>query len=268
MLFRHLGVLLFLVSTTWADVHVVAHRGASAAQIENTLEAIDLAWDQGADAVELDFRMTRDGHIVCIHDVDTARVSGQKLVVADTDLVELRALKLRGASADIKGTLQIPTLNEVLQQIPVDKYAYLELKSDVRIVTPFLETLRQSSIQMSQVVVISFDSDVLHAVHVQVPELKTLLLVSLKRRGFGLKPSFASIMKKAESAAVDGVSVKAHPMMPYTFGEDFKSRGFEFHVWTVDSAAWGIEMVKRGAQSITTNRPDLMKPALESSKHF
>ena len=47
---------------------IVAHRGASFSAPENTLAAFALAWKEEADAIEGDFRLTRDGHIVCIHE--------------------------------------------------------------------------------------------------------------------------------------------------------------------------------------------------------
>ena len=55
---------------------VVAHRGASADAPENTLPAFELAWKQGADAIECDVWMTADGHLVCHHDRATDRSSG------------------------------------------------------------------------------------------------------------------------------------------------------------------------------------------------
>jgi glycerophosphoryl diester phosphodiesterase len=264
MLIRSLTLLFATVLSVCAEVHIVAHRGASAYAAENTISAFQLAWEQGADAIEADFRITKDGHIVCIHDADTTRVANRNLIVKNTNLGDLQALELK-PFAEEADVLRIPLLSDVLGTIPSEKFAYLEIKSDVDSVAPFLESLRNSPVRSSQLVIISFNVDVLKAVAAQAPELKTMLLVSLRRKGFGLTPSFASILEKADLASVDGVSVKAHPMMPPTFGEELISKGYEFHVWTVDSADWGIEMVQRGAQSITTNRPALMRAAVESS---
>jgi glycerophosphoryl diester phosphodiesterase len=51
-----------------AEPFLVAHRGASHDAPENTLPAFELAWKQGADAIEGDFHLTADGKIVCVHD--------------------------------------------------------------------------------------------------------------------------------------------------------------------------------------------------------
>ena len=71
---------------------LVAHRGASADAPENTIPAFQLAWEQGADAIEGDFHLTADGHIVCIHDEDTQKVAGKKLIVPESTLADLRKL--------------------------------------------------------------------------------------------------------------------------------------------------------------------------------
>ena len=76
---------------------IVAHRGASSDAPENTLPAFRRAWELGADAIEGDFRLTKDGRIVCIHDKDTKRVADAKLVVSDATLAQLRTLDVGGA---------------------------------------------------------------------------------------------------------------------------------------------------------------------------
>lgn len=55
---------------------IIAHRGASADAPENTLAAIQLAWQQGADAAEIDVQRTSDGQLVAIHDETTLRTGG------------------------------------------------------------------------------------------------------------------------------------------------------------------------------------------------
>ncbi|MFM1902441.1 MAG: hypothetical protein RLZZ440_341, partial [Planctomycetota bacterium] len=93
MPFRTLPLMfaLFLPLAAQAQL-ITAHRGASYDAPENTLAAFRLAWEQGADAIEADFRLTSDGQIVCVHDADTERVAGVRHVVAETPLAELRAL--------------------------------------------------------------------------------------------------------------------------------------------------------------------------------
>src|SRR3982074_143480 len=71
---------------------VVAHRGASADRPEHTLAAYDLALKQGADGVECDVRLTRDGHLVCVHDRRIDRTSTGTGLVSEMTLAQLRTL--------------------------------------------------------------------------------------------------------------------------------------------------------------------------------
>ena len=57
---------------------IFAHRGASAHAPENTLAAFELALQQGADAIELDVKLTVDGHVVVIHDATVDRTTGAR----------------------------------------------------------------------------------------------------------------------------------------------------------------------------------------------
>ncbi|TXT38004.1 MAG: glycerophosphoryl diester phosphodiesterase [Planctomycetota bacterium] len=69
---------------------IIAHRGASAEAPENTLAAIQLAWQQGADAAEIDVMLTADGQLVAIHDETTLRTGGVDWIVSGRTLAELK----------------------------------------------------------------------------------------------------------------------------------------------------------------------------------
>ena len=71
---------------------IIAHRGESRLAPENTLAAINLAWQRGADAVEIDCHLTADGHLIVCHDDNTRRTAGRKLVIRQSTLAQLREL--------------------------------------------------------------------------------------------------------------------------------------------------------------------------------
>lgn len=71
---------------------LVAHRGASSAVAEHTLAAYEAALTSGADALECDVRLTRDGHLVCVHDRTINRTSSGSGVVSELDLPALEQL--------------------------------------------------------------------------------------------------------------------------------------------------------------------------------
>jgi glycerophosphoryl diester phosphodiesterase len=115
---------------------VFAHRGASAYAPENTLAAFSLALRQEADGIELDAKLTKDGHVVVIHDPTVYRTTGAQGWVKDMTLAELRALDA-GSHFDVafKGE-QIPTLDEVLSAVGRLAFVNIELTNYV---SPFDE---------------------------------------------------------------------------------------------------------------------------------
>src|SRR6516225_8007886 len=114
-------------------LEITAHRGASWDAPENTLAAVELAWRQGADAVEVDFRLTRDGHIVASHDDSTQRIAGVDVRVHESSLAELRELDFGGwKGAEFAGE-PIPTFDELLATLPPGKRFYVEIKCGAEI---------------------------------------------------------------------------------------------------------------------------------------
>ncbi len=173
---------------------LVAHRGASADAPENTLAAFRLAFARGADAIEGDFRLTRDKRIVCMHDATTKRTAGVDKTVANATLAELRKL-------DVGGGERIPTLEEVLPLIPRGKHLVLEIKCGVEIVTHLKRALAETPSE--RVVVIAFDEDVLRAAKRKMPRFKTRLLVRFKRG----KPSLQEITAMRKRCRADELGV-------------------------------------------------------------
>ena len=140
---------------------VVAHRGASGEAPENTIPAFNLAWKQGADAIEGDFHLTKDGQVVCIHDANTKKVAGKNLVVKNTTLAELKKLDVgikKGAA--FEGT-SIPTIGEVFETIPAKKKIYIEIKCGLEIISPLLREVSKSRLEKEQVVFICFDAKII-----------------------------------------------------------------------------------------------------------
>src|SRR6185369_848081 len=98
-----------MIMFTHAEPMLIAHRGASRDAPENTLAAFRLAWQQGADGIEADFRLTRDGRVVCLHDASTGRTAGVDLAVAEASLEELKRLDVGGWKGARWAGERIPT---------------------------------------------------------------------------------------------------------------------------------------------------------------
>jgi len=252
---------LFLAGMVQAGPFIVAHRGASAEAPENTLPAFERAWEQGADAIEGDFFLTADNQIVCLHDRDTERVAGQKLEVADSSLRELQALDV-GQWKELawKGT-GIPTLAQVLDTVPEGKKVFIEIKCGPEML-PFLQSvLEKSGLADEQIVIISFNKEVVTAARKRFPSIKANWLSGFRFEDGVLEPGLADVLDTLKETGATGFGAQAHERIHDAFVEAILMAGFEYHVWTVNEPHVAHRFARMGAHSVTTDVPGLMKRA-------
>jgi glycerophosphoryl diester phosphodiesterase len=107
---------------------VIAHRGAMAHAPENTLPALRKALELGADALEIDLQLTRDGHLVLMHDRSVARTTDGRGRVRDYSLAALRRLDAGAHFGTTFAGTRVPTLEEVLALPRADAWLIVELK--------------------------------------------------------------------------------------------------------------------------------------------
>ena len=241
---------------------IVAHRGASRQAPQNTLPAFKLAWESGADAIEGDFHLTGDGHIVCVHDDNMKRVSDKDLVIKESTLDELRGLDV-GAYHDkhYRGTV-IPTIAEVFSTIPDSKKIYIEIKCGTEIIPRLLEEIEKSGLKQEQIVVISFNTKVIQAFKVEAPRFKAFWLSVFEKDTSGkITPSIETVLDTLKQTKADGFS-SHKDIISEQFIRRVMENGYEYHVWTVDDLKTARLFKNWGARSITTNVPDYMKKNL------
>jgi glycerophosphoryl diester phosphodiesterase len=185
---------------------LVAHRGSSAYAPEHTLEAYRLALDQGADYVEQDLAVTKDGVLVCIHDLTLNRTTDVETVfpdrfvedrtgstpvrrwlVADFTLAEIKRLDAGSWFAEKFAGARIPTFQEAIDLVRGKAGLYPELKDPAfyrqRAVSP--ETLLASALQKNEligntrtpVIVQSFDQTTLKLLAKALPTVPRVWLV-------------------------------------------------------------------------------------------
>lgn len=110
-------------------VLAVAHRGASLEHRENTLGAFARALEVGADAIELDVRVTRDGAVVVHHDADVQWDGPEAVVARRAPIADLTLAAVR--SVDLGGGTRIPTLDDVMELVAGRAEVFVELKRPV-----------------------------------------------------------------------------------------------------------------------------------------
>ncbi|MGB3681388.1 MAG: glycerophosphodiester phosphodiesterase family protein, partial [Rubrobacteraceae bacterium] len=147
-------------------IRVVGHRGAAGIEPENTLRSFQRAAREGADAIELDLRVSRDRHLVVMHDPTVDRTTDGTGLVSGMSLAGLQDL-------DAGFGERIPTFEEVLEATDLPIHA--ELK-EVGAVEPLAKLVWRRGMT-GRVTAISFDLETLFRVRVSLPELPVGLIL-------------------------------------------------------------------------------------------
>jgi glycerophosphoryl diester phosphodiesterase len=262
-----------LMASPLLAVDIVAHRGASFDAPENTLAAEKLAWQQGADAVEDDIQLTKDGKIIVCHDKTTKRTTGREGTIAGLTFDELRALDAGTWKGPHFAGEKLPTLDEQLALIPAGKRMLVEIKIGPEILPELQRTLERSDASEKKVTFISFNYEALQAVRKLLPRYQTLYLMGYKApdpKGADPKapkakkqPTIAEVIREAQAAGFTGLDLQSNWPLTAADAKKIKAAGLQLHVWTVDDPAVAKHWIDLGAASITTNRPAWLREQLK-----
>lgn len=234
---------------------IVAHRGESFDAPENTMAAINLAWERGAEVVEIDVHLSRDKKIVVIHDYNTKRLAGVNKKVKDQSVEELKKLDA-GSWKDIqwKGE-QIPTLKEVMDSGPDEKKIVIEIKSDSGIIPYLKNEIEQSELSNDQIELIGFNLKTMALAKQEFPDHKVLWLLDLDyvwiNRVF--KPSIKKAIVKAKKYNLDGLNVWAGTMLTKKMIDEIHDNNLLVYCWTVNDIQKAKNLISWGMDAITTD---------------
>jgi glycerophosphoryl diester phosphodiesterase len=244
---------------------IIGHRGAPRGAPENTLASFQLAWQEGADGIETDLRLTRDGQIVALHDATTLRTTGVNLAVAATTLARLSQLPGESRLHGGEGHPGIPTLAALLQALPPGKRLYLELKSGAEIIPPLAQSLAQLAPPPEQIRILAFNADLLRAVKAALPRFRTCWLTDFHLSALPGQQNSppGQILQTLAACAADGLAGKAGPLITGELASALRRAEKELHVWTVDSVRTGRSLAALGVDSLITNRPGWLRDRLE-----
>ncbi len=255
---------------------VVAHRGASEDVAEHTLSAYEHAIACGAGALEADVRLTRDGHLVCVHDRRVDRTSDGRGPVSTLELAELAQLDFaswrtaaertrfvadpdEAPDSDAGAASRILTLRR-LCEVVADCDRRVELAIETKHPTRYAGLVERRlvallehfgwagprSSQPAPVRVMSFSPVSLRRMHRLAPELPT---VALMTRIPVVRDAVLAPWIRAVGPGIDGL--RDAP----AFVDRMHDRGREVHVWTVDRRDDIALCLDLGVEAIITNRP-------------
>ncbi len=240
---------------------VIGHRGAAAYAPENTLESFRLALAQGADALEFDVRLSRDGEAMVVHDALLDRTTDRHGPVSALSVAELAQVDAgfrfqeEGSGAfSFRGRgVHIVTLREVIATFPQTPLL-IEIK-EIAVQEPAARALLEGN-AVERAVVAGDDWRALEAFS-RPPFLRGASRRDISRVYFRLGAPAPSCRCYAVPESFHGL-----PVPTRRFVRVAHRRQSTVHVWTVDDARSALQLWNRGVNGIVTNRPDVIRTAL------
>lgn len=231
---------------------VIAHRGASAAYPEHSRPAYEKALADGADGLECDVRLSRDGHLVLLHDRKLDRTSDQRGLVSRRSLAELRRIDFAG-----EGILTLDELIDIADGAGRPVRLLVETKHPNRygkaVEQRLLALLRKRGLDRPRdehgvrVTVMSFSPLAVRRVRAMAPSLPRVQLMDLIPPG--LKPS-----RLPFGARIAGPGLELVRRRP-DLVRRLKARGNDVYVWTVNELSDVDMVLALGVDAVITDRP-------------
>lgn len=229
------------------NAKVVAHRGVSKLERENTCAAFIAAGNRSYWGVETDVRTTADGNFIILHDENALRVSGVEIKPEENDLATLRAIELYDfGTTDPKPHLHLPTLEEYIAICKkYDKWCVLELKTEMDEATTKDMIDRIDALGwLDHVIFISFLWEDLVHVRKLLPQQKCQFL-------FGASLQSKELLERLIEHCFD-VDIH-HAALTREWLKQYHDAGLEVNCWTVDDPADGERLAAWGVDQITSN---------------
>ena len=222
-------------------VLIVAHRGASAYEPENTIRSFERAFQLDADFVELDVRLSKDGVLVVIHDETVDRTTNGSGLVRSLTLNQLRLL-------DAGKGEKIPTLKEVLERFNRNEHRFFIEVKEPGLVEKLLETILEHEAQ-DRVMVTSFYHNVLKKIKEKRKDIKCGVI-------------FACQPVKPERLARDAWANILLPKFQYV-DKEMVSRAHKNNLsiipWSINNKKDSEKMINLNVDGLVTDKPDILK---------
>lgn len=231
---------------------IFAHRGASGYAPENTLEAFRLAMEQGADGIELDVHLTKDGEVVVIHDETIDRTGNGHGKVRDYTLEELKKFSFHNHMEKYQG-VQIPTLKEVLDLV---KNSSMKVNIELKTGIYWYEGIEEKTMEIvksrkmeDRVIYSSFNHYSIQKILEQDIHAETAYLFS---------DVALNMEKYAKNTGVKGLHPAVYHLKMANFLETYLKSGLKVRVWTVNNKEDMKMFMDAGVDAVITNYPDII----------
>jgi glycerophosphoryl diester phosphodiesterase len=244
---------------------IIAHRGDSAHRPENTIAAFKSALDLGADLLELDVQLTKDGHVVVIHDGSVDRTTDGRGRVADMTLAELRKLSAGYPErfGDRFASERIPTLAEALTlargrakvMIEIKKESISDSEDEDGIEARTVAAVREARMEPN-VLFLSFDRRALR---------RLLRLAPGVRRGhLFYRATPEEVIEGARAVETDLV-MPEKSMLSDELTQAARAAGIKVATWVVDDVEELKDLARFDLFGVGSNRPGALLDAIWAS---
>jgi glycerophosphoryl diester phosphodiesterase len=231
-----------------AEPLVIGHRGASAIEPENSVEAFARARADGADGIELDVLLCATGEVIVFHDDDLVRLSGRPERIDALSLAELRAVRLSSGA-------RIPTLDEAFEACGPSMLVNVELKAaaDMRLasIAALADGVARAVARAgvaARVLVSSFSPFAVRAWRRRAPDVPAALLFE-RDLPLPLRRAWAARLLRPAALNPELVLCTRERV------DRWHERGYAVNVWTVDGEGPVRACQELGVDGIITNDP-------------
>ena len=245
--------------------HIIAHQGSSLDLPPNTLEAFQLALDQGADIIELDIWRSKDGTWVVIHDRNLSRITGVNKDITKLTFEEIQLLDAGYNFSDSSGNYlyrnkgyKIPSLEQVFKQFNNEKIN-IEIKTVSKLGLSDLVQMIKKYQMEKKVLVVSFSYNVIKKFRkISNNQIATAASKSdiMRMIYFGKLPWY-KIRFDAFQMPFYSKKVERYGLKNTEWIVKMRSKGMEVHYWTVDNSEDIKKAFSIGAGGVITNKPKI-----------
>lgn len=247
---------------------IIAHRGASAHAPENTVASFKKAMESGADGIELDVRLSKDGVPVVIHDATLTRTARINKRVVDLTAEQLSRVDAgswfntaRPAHARTEFASEgIPSLQAVLQLVEtIEGPIYIEIKCDTdrdasRLVDAVCREIKDSTL-LDRIILKSFRLGVIPQARAILPGVRTAALFAPQIMRLLRKEKY--LINIAREFGADHLSIHKS-LVSRKLVRKAAKHGMPVTVWTVNAAPWIARATRQGLFAVITNDPSKM----------
>ena len=241
------------------SVKWISHRGESIDAPENSIPAFKLSLERRTDGMECDVHLTSDKVVVVAHDPTTGRMGDRYFTIENTPFAELVKVNISGANETYPNE-HIPTLEDCLEFLGENREFYVELKPGSAELVPAVEKiLTARGMTSKQIVIISFDSEMIALSKKIMPQYRALWLT-----GLSADMTAESLLAELNAMHADGVDCAVNEkILNAEFIGKLHKDGKIVAVWMVDHPGQARRMIEVGVDSITSNRAAKLRDMIE-----